>query len=45
MLVNCCYMNYGYAYACHSIVVVVTFIIDASCLVQSYAHASNSHVW
>lgn len=45
MLVNSCYKHYGYVYAFHFIVVMVTCMIDVSWLVRSYVHVSNSHEW
>lgn len=42
MLVNGCYMHYGYVYVCNCIVFMVTYMIYASFSVWSYAHASDS---
>ena len=43
MLANGCYKHWGYVHVCHSIVVVVTCIVNASLLVYSYAHVLDSH--
>jgi len=45
MMVNDSHMHCGYMHVYHSILVMVTCMIDVSLSVQSYARALNSHAW